>query len=166
MKHLIIRCIPSTFLLLCATVLTVSAQTGPFNPASTGSDGQGGNYPASLCTSYTSHTCIIEEACYSPAGCTSAGASSAKDAGGMNNWPIYGHYDSQPDSTYNTNGSGTSQGYIVVIGSTGQTWYFSPDGNTLSSWAGCTFSPIQSSTFTNTNFGSSKYYYRTLNLCN
>jgi hypothetical protein len=164
MQHLKRRLI-TLGIVLCVAAMTVSAQTGPFSPATIGNDGSGGHYPATLCDRFHSNTCISEEACYYWSGCTGPGpGGNTQDSGGMGNWLIDAHYDSQPVIPYQTNSIGTSQGYIVVIGSVGQTWSFSPNAAT-GAFGLCTFSPPTAVTFTNTNFDGGRSYYRTLNVC-
>ena len=149
--------------LLCMMALTASAQNwGPFAPATTGS-----SYPANLCTMFTSNTCIISEACspYHAGGyCTPAGpGGNHQDSGGMGGWTIYASNNQGGYYPLVTNSSSYSQGYVVIIGSAGQQWTI--DANGAGTPNNCVWNPPGTYVFANNTFGSSKTYYRTVQIC-
>lgn len=151
---------------LALFALTATAQNGPFSGATVGSnDGHGGAFPANLCTRFTSNTCIISEFCSPVVGsCTGPGpGGNVQDSGGLGAWDVFANLVSPSQQIkFQTNSSGTSQGYIVVIGTRGQEWSFSANGAgtpDLCVWSGDTF------IITNSTFDGSRNYYRTVLLC-
>ncbi|MFY9727139.1 MAG: hypothetical protein WB579_05305 [Bryobacteraceae bacterium] len=153
--------------LLCMMALTASAQNwGPYAPATTGKD-----YPANLCASYTSNTCIIYEACspYHGAGyCSPEGpGGNHEDSGGVGKLYVQVTNNQGFNQGYDTNSTSYSEGYIVIIGTPGvglnyQDWGF--EANVAWDPGVCTWTQGAGGPAI-TAFGSSKTYYRTMQLC-
>lgn len=78
--------------------------------------------PYSACNSYVGYACVTPFLDSNNSGATT----------GEPNYPVQVTPGGGSQSTFYTNGSGESQGYIVLIGPTGSSWLIAPNPSPIS----------------------------------